>query len=249
MPGPKKTPKTIGARVKAARKQLGLSQKEVAAATGIEQPTLWAIESGKTQKTGSLLALARVLKQTPEWIAEGTGQMTIHDDAHGVRATTKIKVAPIDSKLFRRRQVSIIGTVQAGVWRQRQEIAPGEREYLTMFSKRAYDDVEVVAFELGDQSADRALPPGILACVAIDDLKDDLRDGEHVIIFRDKGDQRETLCMLLEIQGDKRRGVLNTTDRNLIAYPSIDLSEAPPKGEKITLAYCVVAAGFTLPGR
>lgn len=60
--------KIDGARVRARRESLGLSQSEVARRVGIKQQSLGPIENGSVRRTGYLLELAEVLSVNPEWL-------------------------------------------------------------------------------------------------------------------------------------------------------------------------------------
>lgn len=74
---------TLAERVKAARDILGMSQKALADAIGIQQPSIAAIESGKAKNTKHLLAIAKALRQDPEWLESGEGSMRIPDGRAG----------------------------------------------------------------------------------------------------------------------------------------------------------------------
>lgn len=52
---------SIGTRIKEARSEKGLSQKALADAVGMRQPTLSALESGKTQGTSLIATFAAKL--------------------------------------------------------------------------------------------------------------------------------------------------------------------------------------------
>lgn len=72
---------TFGERVRAAREAMGLSQQQLAEAVGIRQPSVAAIESGKAKASKKVFAMARVLKQDPEWLETGVGAMRTGDTA------------------------------------------------------------------------------------------------------------------------------------------------------------------------
>ena len=66
---------TLADRIKDARIRAGLSQAELARRSGISQPSLHDLESGKskTARSTTLVHLAEALGQTPEWLAGGKG--------------------------------------------------------------------------------------------------------------------------------------------------------------------------------
>lgn len=66
---------TIGKRVRFARKSLGLTQQQLADKAGVRQQTVSQLERGVNASSTSLVAIARALDVTPEWLESGTGPM------------------------------------------------------------------------------------------------------------------------------------------------------------------------------
>lgn len=64
---------SIGMRIKEARKEKGLSQQALAKAVGMQQPTLSALESGKTQSTSLIASFASKLGVNALWLETGLG--------------------------------------------------------------------------------------------------------------------------------------------------------------------------------
>lgn len=64
---------TIGERIKAARKDADLSQKELAAKVGIKQPTLSELERGESSSSARLPAIAAALGVSALWLQTGKG--------------------------------------------------------------------------------------------------------------------------------------------------------------------------------
>jgi transcriptional regulator with XRE-family HTH domain len=66
---------TIGRRIRARRKQLGLTQVDLALRINIKQPTLSEIESDKTKEmeASTLAGLCRELMLTPDYVIFGAG--------------------------------------------------------------------------------------------------------------------------------------------------------------------------------
>jgi phage repressor protein C with HTH and peptisase S24 domain len=64
----------FGQRVKDARMEVKMTQKALGYASGLSQTTIANIESGRNKGSGDVVALARALKVSPEWLAEGRGQ-------------------------------------------------------------------------------------------------------------------------------------------------------------------------------
>ena len=62
---------SIGAKLKEARKQTGLSQLKAAAQANMEQSTLWRYEADKHVPTQEIIArLAAVYQKSPDWFTE-----------------------------------------------------------------------------------------------------------------------------------------------------------------------------------
>jgi transcriptional regulator with XRE-family HTH domain len=64
---------TLSERAKDARKELGLSQQQVAKKAGVTQGTIGNIESGERKVPRELLAIAKALEVRPQWLKDGTG--------------------------------------------------------------------------------------------------------------------------------------------------------------------------------
>lgn len=67
----------LARRVKLRRIELELTQIEVAARSGLSQTTISNIESGRNQGSGELVALARALECTPEYLDSGVNPPTL----------------------------------------------------------------------------------------------------------------------------------------------------------------------------
>ena len=66
---------TLASRARARRTELGLTQAEVARASGLKQSDVSKIENGNIQKTTEMIGLARALRCSPQWLANGQGEM------------------------------------------------------------------------------------------------------------------------------------------------------------------------------
>lgn len=64
---------TLAKRVRLARKFRKLSQDQLAVLSGLKQPDISKIERGEILKTTGLLALARALQCSPNWLDTGDG--------------------------------------------------------------------------------------------------------------------------------------------------------------------------------
>ena len=66
---------SLGERVRRAREAAGLSQAQLADAIGIRQPSLHAIETGKSERSKHASAIARALGVSLRWLETGKGAM------------------------------------------------------------------------------------------------------------------------------------------------------------------------------
>lgn len=66
---------TLGARLKTARTERGLSQSELARAVGSRQSSINDIEAGRINKSTYILPIARVLNVDPNWLETGVGSL------------------------------------------------------------------------------------------------------------------------------------------------------------------------------
>jgi len=66
---------TLGERMKIARKEMRLTQKELGKKAGLEQPTIQRLESGKMQGSSKIVEVAYALGVNPVWLVTGNGSM------------------------------------------------------------------------------------------------------------------------------------------------------------------------------
>ena len=72
----------FNSRVRLRRKELGLTQAQLAMRAGVPQSTIAQIENGRNKSSTSLLELAAALETTPEFLINGEKD---------VRTSTKLK--------------------------------------------------------------------------------------------------------------------------------------------------------------
>jgi len=65
---------TIAIRIKDARAKLHISQKELAKKAGVATSTIGSIENGRNRGSTHIVAIARALKVSPDWLATGKGK-------------------------------------------------------------------------------------------------------------------------------------------------------------------------------
>lgn len=67
----------FGERVRKRREDLGMTQPELARASGIKQPTISNIERGRNKGSQHIVELAAALKVRPQWLNTGVGPKEI----------------------------------------------------------------------------------------------------------------------------------------------------------------------------
>ncbi|EKO3939524.1 helix-turn-helix transcriptional regulator [Vibrio metschnikovii] len=77
------TKETIGERIRRVRKELKLTQQQVAKSTGVSSTSIVFWESGETTPKGSnLIALCKALKVDPQWLQTGKGEQKAKETAN-----------------------------------------------------------------------------------------------------------------------------------------------------------------------
>lgn len=77
--------KTMGERLRSRRKALGLSQQTLARLSGIRQPTIANLESGRNQGSTHVAELAAALNCRASWLATGSGPCEDPEDTPAAR--------------------------------------------------------------------------------------------------------------------------------------------------------------------
>ncbi len=62
---------TLASRIKQARKQAGLTQKDLAQRVGVSQPVISQLENGENLQSVHLLAIAKACGVDSDWLASG----------------------------------------------------------------------------------------------------------------------------------------------------------------------------------
>lgn len=111
-------------RVRKKRIELGLSQAELAKASGMSQTTISDIERGRNDGSREIVALAGALRVSSEWLSTGKGP-----SSNVAQATTDTVYG---IRLGGPRALPIISYVQAGAWREIVDTFPpgGADEYI-----------------------------------------------------------------------------------------------------------------------
>ena len=107
---------TFASRVRSRRKELGLSQAELAKRGKLSQTTISDIERGRNDASREIVELAVALQCSPEWLKTGQGPM---EGIAQVRSSV-IHLGPSAVPVQRPsgQPVPLLATVPAGNWRE-----------------------------------------------------------------------------------------------------------------------------------
>lgn len=169
---------TVGGRIKFRRRQLKLTQKDIAEYVGISASAVTQWESDATGlSSDSLLKLASLLECSPEWLLSGKGELE-----------PSIKAMASKSKV-----VPVISWVQAGVWTEALSTARNKSEWVETTAK-----ISELAFALrvkGDSmtsSSSLSIPEG--AIVIVDPEYGFIEDvNEKIVIAQTNGNHEATI--------------------------------------------------------
>lgn len=181
---------TLSERIKAQRKNLKLTQGDIAKRIGIARVSYTQWELGETNPKGeNLLKLAQVLNCTPDWLISGKGHP---DDIHeNVEAAPRLKGL-----------VPVINEVQAGHW---TDIKTGfdeeANEWIpTIHSNSRYTfALRVVGDSMLNPHEKRSLSEGMIVVV------DPEKQAKHrsIVVARLENSEKATIKELV-IDGDIR---------------------------------------------
>jgi SOS-response transcriptional repressor LexA len=115
--------KTLGQRLAARMEELGIKQDELAKLSGVSQPTISQIVSGRNKGSRYAVQLAAALRVSPEWLVTGREDKVLD------------RVNVTDGPLIRAK-VPVISWAAAGTWSDVEDpFRPGEAEEWTYTTK------------------------------------------------------------------------------------------------------------------
>jgi SOS-response transcriptional repressor LexA len=120
------TSESLASRLRRRRKELGLSQPDIAARMGVSAQAVqqWEKEGGTSPRGKRMHLLAQILQCSPEWLQFGSDQRT--PDAV-MRLPEGSNVAPVYFK--EQKPYPVISWVQAGEWNEAVDMySPGAAE-------------------------------------------------------------------------------------------------------------------------
>ncbi len=208
---PDKTPGNLIERIDQRLAAIGKSAKGASREAGQSESFIKNIRLGasKSPRTDGLLALARVLGTTIDWLTEGRGPEVATGD--GLTAPTTSTVSPVD--LGELVPVKIAGKAKAGEFISIEDLGDWEEpeEFVDTRDPR-FPHARHLGFEVEGDSMNALKPRPIqdgdrLSALAYEDIADrfPLRDGMIVVVQRTRhgGHEREWSVKQLEIYEDR----------------------------------------------
>lgn len=169
---------TFGARVKQEREAKGISQEKLAQLSGVKQPTISNIESGRNKGSAYVAQLANALSVSAHWLATGRGSK--------VPSGTNIEPGPEI-----RGTVPLISWTAAGRWADVVDsLQPGDAE--EWVSTTATVGPNAFALRVVGDSMEPRIPDGSIVII------DPARNYQHgsIILAKRVQDQQATLKQL-----------------------------------------------------
>ena len=195
-------------RIKSARLAMGLTQQELADKIGVKRAAVTLWETGATKKieSSNLLAAAKALDVSPEWLSSGkgprarlpvVGSIGVATENASAGSVREPSVNYLESARLPVRPVPVISWVSAGQWSDIADpYAPGLAEEWVITSKRLAD--HAFALRTRGDSMEPAIPDGAILIV---DPEAEARHRSIVIVRQN--DNSEATCKRLIYEGDR----------------------------------------------
>lgn len=112
---------SIGNRIRAVRKKMGLNQTDFGKEIGLKQTSLAQIETGvRTATDRTIILICEKYNVNKIWLVEGHGEMFENDDMEFARAVDRVMFGESD---FARRVFKLFGRLSLEEWNKLEEIA------------------------------------------------------------------------------------------------------------------------------
>ena len=104
-------------RIKQLRKELGLTQQELADKIGIKTTTIATYESGRNTPIDAVISLiCREFNVNEEWLREGSGDMFRSNDRYSDIARLTSQLLNEESDSFKNRFISMLARLNSDEW-------------------------------------------------------------------------------------------------------------------------------------
>lgn len=167
-------------RVRQRRKELGLTQKDVAKRAGVPQSTIGQIEGGRNKSTKKIIELARALAVSPEYLLYGTPPITTTEATNQAPPTTAswakrdtVKIDVYDNVRF---FAGDGNPTDALLYKNGQNLETTTLQFpVADFLRSGADPEQSVCVKLSGDSMSPLIPDG--ATIGIDKSKTQAKDG------------------------------------------------------------------------
>ncbi|MBD2822637.1 helix-turn-helix domain-containing protein [Xenorhabdus sp. 42] len=85
----------LAERLTEAMKLRNMTQGALAEASGVAQPTIWRLTRGQAKGSSKIIDIANALGVSPEWLANGTGNMLVGDRTPVMLGLDKQQQVPV----------------------------------------------------------------------------------------------------------------------------------------------------------
>lgn len=195
---------SIGKRIEKYRKALGISQVELAAKSGVSQPTIADLEKNKQSTSKKLPAIARSLNVTVgDLDPEFRNQWAFTSPKESATGPHDIKNVPV------------VGFTQAGVWTEFESFEDdGFHGEQIPHVPGKWSKLQQYAFKVRGNSmdADRIFDGDFVVVVNYFDARSDIIDGDRVVIERVRNSATERTIKQVEVKGKEVHFCPRSTD-------------------------------------
>lgn len=178
---------TLAERLKFARKKRGLTQEQLSDAAGVAQSDISKLERGDSQKTTSLIRLAKALRCNPEWLDTGDGDSWLDAPDH----QSNLWGAPIDLDN---------NPEYPAIRRVRFKLSAGASGYGVEYRE---DEGSPIVFQR-DWYASKGFKPGKLFAVRVTNhsMEPKYHDGDTVVVNTESKAPKDGIAFAVNYEGE-----------------------------------------------
>jgi len=209
-----------GAKIRAARKEAGLSQVDLGTAMGVPQSVVSDWENGKLQSWRD------VADKLTAKLGKPKGYLTAEESSSNLRPTKGIEV---------------VGTVQGGAFQLAIEWPEEDRFEIPVPSLPGYERITLRALQVRGPSVNLLYPDGSFVIVA-DAADVDVRPGDKVVVYASQGLLREATIKVVEQLEDGRIVLWPRSTHPDFQQPIYINPDDPEDQDRPVIAYVVVGS-------